>query len=902
MLTICLCFLPAFGGIAFFVFSAARDAASQAFLSLAASETERVGEWIKTFLSPGEMSVRYLANMPLIRNSRGKLTSYLQTTETTTLLYANHPPYERRIYDEFIRIANSNKNYGLVFMANDDGQYAQAPEGHIKLAGYDPRKRSWYREAMGSDQDLTVSEPYLTTGGGVVCSILVKTRDAQGNPLGLLGVDYSLDSLTQDLAERRILKTGYLVIFDKQGRIIVDGHHPEYARLDPKDYTDLRKRMAFSPDGEITGTGTRGLAEFIVLRSIDSLGWKIAVVFEQSEMLRPSYDLLFFILLTCGLIFLLTMTALRFLAQGIIRPIERLVEASVIISDGQYENSESEHRRLQNALEVTGHGESRKLAQALKKMIDTLHKRIEDAKVASHAKSAFLSNMSHEIRTPMNAIIGMTRIGKQATDPEDKDYAFGKIENASMHLLGVINDILDISKIEANKLDLSFEEFEFEQMLQKAVNVVNFKVHERHQLFSVHIDSAVPPVLIGDDQRLTQVITNLLSNAVKFTPDGGSIALDARLLEENDGLYTVQISVSDNGIGISEAQQERLFTAFQQAENDISRKFGGTGLGLAISKRIIEMMGGRIWIESTMGKGATFAFTIAARRGTSRRDADAALPAAGKRDGVRILAVDDAPDVRQYLMEMLSHLGYACDAAACGQEALEMIERGGVYDIYFVDWDMPGMNGIELCRRITGKHPDKSVVIMISSEDWSIIKQEARKAGVKKFLPKPLFPSVLAAIIDEYVGSAPAAPAQARRTEEEEVAAYTGCRILLAEDIEINREIVLALLEPTGLDIVCAGDGEEAVRLFSESPEDYDMIFMDMQMPGMDGLEATRRIRAMKHLPRAATIPIVAMTANVFREDVEKCLEAGMNSHLGKPLDLNDVLTQLRTHIVKKHP
>ncbi|MDR1328381.1 MAG: response regulator, partial [Oscillospiraceae bacterium] len=342
-----------------------------------------------------------------------------------------------------------------------------------------------------------------------------------------------------------------------------------------------------------------------------------------------------------------------------------------------------------------------------------------------------------------------------------------------------------------------------------------------------------------------------------------------------------------------------LFSSFQQAESSTSRKFGGTGLGLAISKRIVEMMDGEIWIDSQLGQGSTFAFTIRAERGSAQKQQSLLKPGVDWKN-LRLLAVDDAPEILDYFSEIMRGFGVVCDTALSGERACELIESRGAYDIYFVDWRMPGMNGIELAQHISGRQTDHSVVIMMSSAEWGVIEDDAKSAGVKMFLPKPLFPSAIANCINECMGvggvddsAEPSASGAA-----DDFSAYT---ILLAEDVEINREIVLALLEPTGINIDCAENGLRALELFRAAPDKYDMIFMDVQMPEMDGYEATRKIRALG-TPRAAKIPVVAMTANVFREDVEKCIAAGMNDHLGKPLDIAEVLEKLREYLNKRQP
>jgi signal transduction histidine kinase/DNA-binding response OmpR family regulator len=526
-------------------------------------------------------------------------------------------------------------------------------------------------------------------------------------------------------------------------------------------------------------------------------------------------------------------------------------------------------------------------------MTESLIQAREEALSSTKAKGDFLANMSHEMRTPMNAIIGMTNIAKSSVDPEKKDYCLSKIEDASTHLLGVINDVLDMSKIEANKFELSIVEFNFEKTLQRVVNVNNFRIIEKEQNFTVKLDKNIPHTLIGDDQRLAQIVTNLISNAIKFTPRHGSIQLSAFLEKEENSVCTIRIEVADSGIGISREQQNRLFASFEQADSNTSRKFGGTGLGLAISKRIVEMMDGRIWIVSELGKGSTFVFTIQAKRGSEK---GGLLGPGVNWKNVRLLVVDDDQDIRIHFLELAQQLDLHCDVAADGEEALALIERKRPYNIYFVDWQMPGMDGVEFSRRVKGQGFETSVVIMISAVEWSGIMEEARQAGVDKFLSKPLFPSTIANCINECLGTE---NALAKQQEPEQTENFTGYHLLLAEDIEINREIVLALLESTKISVDTAENGLEAVKQYSRNPEKYDMIFMDIQMPEMDGYEATQRIRALDN-SQAKKVPIIAMTANVFRKDVERCLEAGMNDHIGKPLVFEEVLQKLHIYLHRK--
>jgi len=518
---------------------------------------------------------------------------------------------------------------------------------------------------------------------------------------------------------------------------------------------------------------------------------------------------------------------------------------------------------------------------------------LEQATSSSKAKSDFLSNMSHEMRTPMNAIIGMTTIGKNTEDVVRKNYALNKIEDASVHLLDIINAVLDMAKIEANKMELSPVEFNFEKMLQNVTNVINFRLDQKRQHFTVSVDSKMPRFLVGDDQRLSQVITNLLSNAVKFTPEEGDVSLRAFLEEADEENCVLRIEVEDSGIGISAEQQKKLFLAFGQAESGTSREFGGTGLGLVISKRIVELMDGRIWIESEFGKGAMFVFTVKMRR--SKKNLFSQLSPGVNWNSIRALVVDENEGTRNFFRGLFDSIGSHCDIAADGFEAYRMLEENCDYDMCFIDWCLPFADSIELTELIKFYGGSNThVVNLISAADWARIKNDVEIKGVDRYLLKPLFSPMIIDCITGCLSSE--SQDNDKKIRKDKGGEFNGKRILLAEDIDINREIIISLLGNTGLMIDCAENGKDALEMVRADPEKYDIIFMDVQMPQMDGLEATRQIRALPPR-RSRPLPIIAMTANVFREDIDNCIAAGMDGHLGKPLDVAEIYGKLRMYL-----
>jgi CheY-like chemotaxis protein len=444
-----------------------------------------------------------------------------------------------------------------------------------------------------------------------------------------------------------------------------------------------------------------------------------------------------------------------------------------------------------------------------------------------------------------------------------------------------------MSKIEASKLELSPISFNFERMLLKVLAVIDYRVEEKRQRLTVNVENKIPFFILGDDQRLAQVITNLLSNAVKFTPDEGEIFLDVTMASKKDGLCELRIAVRDTGIGISSDQQENIFAAFSQADSGVSRKYGGTGLGLVISQRIVELMGGVISVESEAGKGSRFSFSI--KVPYSDENIDSLLDPNVPWKTMRVLVADNSTAVRQYFQDFFNRMDIQCLTAADGLEVCRIIEEHDGFDIYFIDWYMPKINGAELIKWIKS-HKISGKVVLCDFIETDNLQEIALKAGADRYLTNPLLNLSIIDCINDCFGHT------ANHENQEQNYDFTGKTLLVVEDIEINREIILTLLADTGLNIECAENGKEALDIISTSPEKYNAVFMDLQMPVMDGLEATTRIRALP-MPECKKLPIIAMTANVFKDDIERCIAAGMNDHIGKPLNLEEVFNMLRKYL-----
>ena len=607
---------------------------------------------------------------------------------------------------------------------------------------------------------FTDPETYEVEGVNIhMFTLTFPINNKAGEFIGAVTVDIFLDNLFELLRNEQIYESGYIGVYSDRNVIIFSPVY-EYIGLTReeagliRDLSEFQYNYGFfNSQSLLTGQEALVVINPAYVPQLDSTFY-ISVTAPLDEIYTEGRSATMRLLFFCIVVVVLIALVVYFLVRRASKPIKEITDNIDKIASGEYST------RIEGEYDgefIVVKDSVNKMADSIETAVNDLNTALKAAEQSSIAKSEFLSRMSHEMRTPMNAIIGMTDIARGTEDTIQRSAYLDKISDASNHLLNVINDILDMSMIEAGKFELNLADFNFERMIEGVLSATKYFMNNKGHELTVSIDPSIPGTLVGDEKRLAQVITSLLSNAAKFTPEGGEIKCNAKVLSEDEGLLTLQVEIIDNGIGISEDQLINLFSVFEQADGGNTRKYGGTGLGLILSKRIIEMMGGNIWVVSELGSGSKFTFSFKAKK-------------------------------------------------------REELEKSKETD--------PGMS------------PD--------------------------FLKNK--------------------------------------KALIADDIEINRDIIIAMLEGTGMTFECAENGKEAVEIFKANPGDFDVIFMDMQMPEMDGLEATQMIR-MLDVPEAITIPIIALTANVYRDDVIKCLDAGMNNHIGKPVMIDDLFEKLNMYL-----
>lgn len=516
------------------------------------------------------------------------------------------------------------------------------------------------------------------------------------------------------------------------------------------------------------------------------------------------------------------------------------------------------------------------------------------AQKANDAKRDFLSRMSHEIRTPMNAIIGMSAIAFNYLDDKKRTAdCLSKITFSSKHLLMLLNDVLDMSKIENGKLNIRQELFDLKNLVTSLADINYGLATAKGLAFEIVISGFKDELLLGDSMRVNQILLNLLSNAIKFTPKGGSVRLEIRMLRSASDKIWLRFIVKDSGIGMKKEFLEHLYEPFEQADNGIARKYGGTGLGMAITKNLVAIMDGTIEVESQEGAGTTFMVDLPF--GVSKVD----KKTAAEMEEMRVLVVDDDNDTCEHAAVLLKGMGVNVDWALNGFEAIEKVrsaceDDGRCYDVCFIDWCMPELDGIETARRMRRYVGPDVLIIIISAYDWSGIEEQAKAAGVNAFIAKPFFASNLYNTLLT-VSRKPELGFSA--VGNKETYDFGGKKVLLVEDNELNMEIASELLKFVNLQVEHAENGKVAVDIFRNSKEkEYALIFMDIQMPLMNGYDAARCIRSSEH-PAAGTIPIIAMTANAFNDDVQAAFDAGMNGHLAKPIDVEVLYKTIARYI-----
>lgn len=520
---------------------------------------------------------------------------------------------------------------------------------------------------------------------------------------------------------------------------------------------------------------------------------------------------------------------------------------------------------------------------------DARQKAVESSK----AKSEFLANMSHDIRTPMNAIVGMTAIATAHIDDQKQvQNCLRKITLSSKHLLGLINDVLDMSKIESGKLTLTTEQISLKEVVEGIVNIMQPQVKAKRQTFDIHVENILTENIWCDGVRLNQVLLNLLSNSTKYTPEGGAIQLS--LSEEKspkgENYIRIHVKVKDNGIGMSSDFLKRIYEPYSRADGVRVSKTQGTGLGMAITKYIVDAMEGSLNITSELDKGTEVSLTFDFEKAVEQ-EMDMVLPS------WNMLVVDDDELLCRTAIDTLKAIGINADWVLSGEKAIELVtqhhQKRDDYQIILLDWKLPGMNGIQVAKEIRRNLGDEVSILLISAYDWSEFEAEAREAGISGFISKPLFKSTLYHALRQYMDA---------ETENDQTLNHnidlSGRRILLAEDNELNWEVAKELLSDLGVELDWAEDGQICLDKFQRSPEGYyDAILMDIRMPHMTGYEATKAIRGLNH-PNALSVPIIAMSADAFSDDIQHCLECGMNAHIAKPIDVIELTRILKRFLI----